>query len=69
MLANSISNADELAVQEELEALEREELAKKIPTMPDVPTTIKDTPEHERPNKVVNDEEPVQQEERQAILA
>lgn len=69
MLANSISNADELAVQEELDALEREELAKKIPTMPNVPTKIKDIAEHERPSKIVNSEEPVQQEERQAILA
>ncbi|KAI9212965.1 hypothetical protein DS838_002165 [Geotrichum bryndzae] len=37
MLANNISSSDELEVQEELEALEKEELAKKIPVMPDVP--------------------------------
>lgn len=39
MLAQNISNADELDVQDELEALEREELSKQIPEMPTAPKT------------------------------
>lgn len=70
MLANTISNSDEMAVQEELEALEKEELAKKIPIMPDVPTTIKVPPvKDQSAEDAVEAQEVASPEERQAVLA
>lgn len=40
VLAQNISNSDELEVLEELEALEKEEIEKKLPKMPDAPTKV-----------------------------
>lgn len=68
MLANTISNSDELAVQEELEAMEKEELAKKIPDMPDVPKVIVSS-SRERIHENKEDLDPVGSEEPQPILA
>ncbi|ANB12426.1 ESCRT-III subunit protein VPS20 [Sugiyamaella lignohabitans] len=47
MLSQTITNQDEAEVQEELDRLEQEELAKKMPAMPEVST---DQPVPELPN-------------------
>lgn len=58
MLAQNISNDDELAVQEELEALEREELEKKLPSMPEVPKNkLNSTPVEPTRDKISEEEE------------
>ena len=56
MLANNISSSDELEVQEELEALEKEELAKKIPVMPDVPKLFSSVPEPKNQEEELREE-------------
>lgn len=53
MLSQNISNADELAVQEELEALEKEEIAKRLPAMPNAPnkTLVKEDSKETEPEE------------------
>lgn len=65
MLAQNISNDDEIAVQEELEALEKEEIEKSLPIMPKVPSTKL----NEAPSSHQNEEESYEDTGKQPILA
>jgi charged multivesicular body protein 6 len=67
MLASTITNSEELEVQEELEALEREELARKIPQLPQVPTT--ELPQEEEQEQELQEEEPQVKTAKLPILA
>lgn len=76
MLSQNISNSDELDVQEELEALEREEIAKQIPQMPEVPNAVPHGSKNTESNRKQDSEEEEEEAEdhladtkRQPVLA